>query len=73
MGLIFSTSHHLNPFVSDVGYNSVGRLLEGLRSEGVRLDVTAKQQIADLDHLALLGKVSLKYKNKLLFYLSCFK
>jgi len=42
--------------VHDVGYNSVGRLLEGLRSEGVRLNVTAKQQIADLDHLALLGK-----------------
>ena len=33
--------------------------MEGLRREGVRLDVSAKQQIAALDNLALLNKVKI--------------
>ena len=33
--------------------------MEGLRREGVRLDVSAKHQIAALDNLALLNKVKI--------------
>jgi len=42
--------------VHEVGYNSVGRLLERLREDNVRLDVSSKQQMTVLDDLALLNQ-----------------
>lgn len=44
--------------VHEVGYNSVGRLLEGLREQGVRLDVSSKPQVSALYDLALLQQDS---------------
>jgi hypothetical protein len=45
-------------YVADVTLNGLGRVLETLSSQGVRLDVTCRSQITTLAHLSLLTKVS---------------
>lgn len=42
--------------VHEVGYNSLGRVLEGLEKNGVRLHVSAKPQMIALQNLALLNQ-----------------
>jgi hypothetical protein len=49
---------HLLTCVLDVTLNGLGRVLETLSSQGVRLDVTCRSQITTLAHLSLLTKVS---------------
>jgi hypothetical protein len=48
-------------YVVDVTLNGLGRVLETLSSQGVRLDVTCRSQITTLAHLSLLTKVSCRH------------